>query len=183
MVNQIRRSRSILSWSGLSLQYKFIILYIAFALVIIIALTGFFLHRQTNQLKVQYYCPLKSNRHVDDSDGIRSHQRIDPLQWSDSELAYGKSIHIQNFPKAHRVKRFRLVLSTKRTEYVVTNDLFQNSTDETKIKCSIRWKIEPFHREAKQVTGLESCQCRKQRAQRNHIGCPQTRHLPFRICC
>ena len=33
------------------------------------------------------------------------------------------------------------------------------------------WKIEQFHREAKQVTGVENCQCRKQRAQRNHIGC------------
>ena len=62
---------------------------------------------------------------------------------------------------------------TERTEYVVTNDLTQDSTGETQkhAKSSIRWKIEQFHRQAKQVTGLESCQCRKQRAVRNHIGC------------
>ena len=26
--------------------------------------------------------------------------------------------------------------------------------------CDVRWKIEQFHREAKQLTGLEKCQCR-----------------------
>lgn len=34
-----------------------------------------------------------------------------------------------------------------------------------------RWKIEQLHREDKQVTGLERCQCHKARIQRNHIGC------------
>jgi macrodomain Ter protein organizer (MatP/YcbG family) len=28
-----------------------------------------------------------------------------------------------------------------------------------------------FHREAKQLTGIERCQCRKARIQRNHIAC------------
>ncbi len=69
------------------------------------------------------------------------------------------------------MKLFRLVLSTGHTEYVVTNDLTQDSTSETQKHCSIRFKIEQFHRQVKQVTGLESCQCRKQRAVRNHIGC------------
>jgi hypothetical protein len=34
---------------------------------------------------------------------------------------------------------------------------------------ALRWKIEQFHRELKQLTGLEKCQCRKRRIQRNHI--------------
>ena len=34
-----------------------------------------------------------------------------------------------------------------------------------------RWKIEEFHREIKQLTGIENCQCRKSRIQRNHIAC------------
>jgi hypothetical protein len=34
----------------------------------------------------------------------------------------------------------------------------------------VRWKIEEFHREAtKQLTGIEGCQCRAGRIQRNHI--------------
>jgi hypothetical protein len=36
--------------------------------------------------------------------------------------------------------------------------------------CDVRWKIEEFHRQLKQLTGVESCQCRKARIQRNHIG-------------
>lgn len=32
------------------------------------------------------------------------------------------------------------------------------------------WKIEEFHLEIKQLTGIESCQCRA-RIQRNHIAC------------
>ena len=39
----------------------------------------------------------------------------------------------------------------------------------------MRWVIEQLHRELKQLTGIEKCQCRKQRAQRNHIAyCYQT---------
>ncbi|MGD1856635.1 MAG: hypothetical protein ACFB2W_20545 [Leptolyngbyaceae cyanobacterium] len=37
--------------------------------------------------------------------------------------------------------------------------------------CSYRWRIEQLHREGKQTTGLEHCQCRLARIQRNHIGC------------
>ena len=33
----------------------------------------------------------------------------------------------------------------------------------------MRWKIEQFHREIKQLTGIEQHQCRKARIQRNHI--------------
>ena len=35
----------------------------------------------------------------------------------------------------------------------------------------VRWKIEEFHRETKQLTGIEGCQCRTGRIQRNHIAC------------
>jgi hypothetical protein len=35
----------------------------------------------------------------------------------------------------------------------------------------MRWYIEQFHREIKQLTGVEKCECRKQRIQRNHIAC------------
>ena len=69
------------------------------------------------------------------------------------------------------MKVFRLVLSSKRTDYVVTNDINQDSAQAAKDNRGLCWKIEQFHREAKQVTGVEKCQCRKQRAQRNHIGC------------
>jgi Transposase DDE domain len=69
------------------------------------------------------------------------------------------------------VKLFRVNVSTNRTDYIATNDLSQSSTDVVQKVCKIRWKIEEFHREIKQLTGIESCQCRKARLQKNHIAC------------
>ena len=69
------------------------------------------------------------------------------------------------------MKLFRVVVSESHTDWVITNDLSQNSTNATRDVCAIRWKIEQFHRELKQLTGVEKCQCRKGRIQRNHIAC------------
>lgn len=122
-------------------------------------------------LEKVYYCPLKDNRQVDDSSGQQSYRRVDSLLWSSTELEQGKRIKIKGFPKDNKVQCFRVVVSTHRTDFVVTNDLAQNSTQATQQVCGFRWKIEQLHREGKQVTGLEACQCRKARIQRNHIGC------------
>jgi hypothetical protein len=118
-----------------------------------------------------YYCPLKDNRQVDDSGGRPPYQRVDTLSWTAAALAQGKCMKIKGFPKAHTVQLFRVVVSPHRTDYVVTNDLAQASTAATQEACGFRWKIEQLHRAGKQVTGLERCQCRKARIQRNHIGC------------
>jgi Transposase DDE domain len=119
----------------------------------------------------RYYCPLKANRQVDDSGAARPYQRIDALLWSDQEHQTGKRIKIKGFPGDHHVQLFRVVVSTHRTEWVVTNDPAADSTAVTQEVCALRWKIEQLHREAKQVTGLERCQCRTARIQRNHIAC------------
>ncbi len=119
-----------------------------------------------------YYCPLPDNRQIDEGDGsVINYRRVDSLSWNEQETAQGKNIHVKDFPKGHRLQLFRLVVSADRTDYVVTNDLTQDSTNETRQVCAIRWKIEQLHREVKQVTGLEQCQCRKSRIQRNHIAC------------
>lgn len=118
-----------------------------------------------------YYCPLKTNRLVDDSGGSELYKRIDRLNWTATEAQIGKLIKVRGFPKDKKVKLFRVIVSTDKTEYVVTNDLAQDSTDDTQKVCAVRWKIEQFHREVKQTTGIESCQCRKARIQRNHIAC------------
>jgi len=46
------------------------------------------------------------------------------------------------------------VVSTDRTDYIVTNDLSQNSTDEVQEANAVRWKVEEFHRGVKQLTGI-----------------------------
>jgi len=119
-----------------------------------------------------YYGPVQANRQVDEGDGTRvTYQRVDSLQWSQQEKLSGKNVHVKDFPKGHRLQLFRLVVSPDRTDYIVTNDVTQHSTADTQRVCAIRWKIEQLHREAKQVTGLERCQCRVARIQRNHIAC------------
>ncbi len=122
-------------------------------------------------LQKLYYCPLKANRQVDDSDGTRPYERVDALTWSMTEAHVGKRIKIKGFPKDHHVQLFRVVASTRRTDWIVTNDPAADATDVTQAACDVRWKIEQLHREGKQLTGLERCQCRKARIQRNHIAC------------
>ena len=153
--------------------------------------------KRIEKLEKVYYCPLKSNRLVSD-DEQAEHKRVDSLTWSEDEAHRGKLVHIRKFPKGHRVKLFRLAFSTERTEYIITNDVSQDSANAAQDECRIRWKKSPqqgvscryrtavsmtrcylllktpfeqFHRETKQVTGIEACQCRSPRAQRNHVAC------------
>ena len=63
------------------------------------------------------------------------------------------------------------MLSTQRTDYVVTNEMTQDNVKVVQDVCGFRWKVEQFHRETKQLTGIEGNQCRKSRIVRNHICC------------
>lgn len=116
-----------------------------------------------------FYCPLKKNRQVDDSGGKQPYQAIERLDWTAEELLSGKTVKVKKFASETYLKLFRVTVSTNRTDYIATNDITQSDTDEAQKASSQRWKIEQFHREAKQITGIEYCQCRLNRSQRNHI--------------
>lgn len=118
-----------------------------------------------------FYCPLKSNRKVDDSKGKAPYKQVSQLNWTEAEKQQGKLIKINGFPKDYKVQLFRVAVATNRTDWVVTNDTTQDNSDDTRQVCAIRWKIEQFHRELKQLTGIEKNQCRKARIQRNHVCC------------
>ena len=120
-----------------------------------------------------FYCPIQSNRKVSQKYGTEKYQyqSANSLDWTEQEENFGKTVHVKEFPAGFEVKLFRIVASNGDTEWVVTND---ESPIETKVAqkvCGFRWKVEQFHREIKQVTGIEECQCRSSRAQKNHIGC------------
>ena len=117
-----------------------------------------------------YYAPLKRNRLVSISVAA-GYQRVETLTWGSGEATTGKLVHINKFPKGHQVKLFRIASASGRTEYIATNDLSQCDAETTEKRVRLRWKIEQLHRELKQTTGLGACQCRKHRAQRNHIAC------------
>jgi len=119
----------------------------------------------------RFYCPVKSDRQVDDSGGVQPYRRVAALDWNGAELTRGKTIKIKGFPGAYKVQVFRVVVSSHRTEYVVTNDTAQTSAEGAREECAVRWKIEEMHRGIKQLTGIERCQCRKASCQRNHIHC------------
>jgi len=80
------------------------------------------------------------------------------------------TIRLQKVPFA--VQLFKLVATNGDIEWVVTNDpastltrqVVQDATD-------VRWQVDELHRSLKQLTGSERCQCRKARAQRNHLAC------------
>jgi len=118
-----------------------------------------------------YYCPLKDNRQVDASGASKPYQRVDSLAWTKEEEQQGKVIKIKGFPAEHKVKVFRVALSTQRTDYVVTNEMEQDNPEVVHDLCGFRWQVEQFHRETKQLTGIEGNQCRRARLVRNHIGC------------
>ena len=122
-----------------------------------------------HKAKKIYYCPLKSNRKVDDSDQANNYQSVSELTWSEQELKSGKTVHLKGLSEPKKVTLFRVVISNGQTDFVVTNDLTQNSTDAVQKVTSNRWKIEQFHRELKGLTGVEECECRLSRSQRNHI--------------
>ena len=123
------------------------------------------------ELKKIFYCPLKTNRLVDDSRKAQPYRPVGQLLWSVDEHKEGKTIKIKDYPKDHKVRLFRVPVSTDRTDFIATNDKTCHSSDAARSVCAVRWKIEQLHREIKQTCGIERCQCRLNRIQRNHIAC------------
>jgi hypothetical protein len=116
-----------------------------------------------------YYCPIPCNRLTDESGGVEEYKRVDALEWTEADLEHGKLVKLSRFPRDHKVKLFRVTVSEGRTEYVITNERTQSDGGHVRRECAVRWHIEEFHRELKQLTGIAKCQCRKERIQRNHI--------------
>ena len=116
-----------------------------------------------------FYCVLKSNRMVDDSEGRRDYRPVRELDWPPEACKRGKRVKIRGFPADFKVQLFRVVVSPDRTDWLVTNDLTQDNAQDAQEVSARRWKIEQWHREIKQLTGIEKCQCRLNRSQRNHI--------------
>ena len=78
----------------------------------------------------------------------------------------GLKVHLRGYDW---ITVYRFVAKNGRTDFIGTN--MENPTKE-KVETLVkrRWSIEVFHRELKQTCGLENCQSRTGRAQRNHIG-------------
>jgi hypothetical protein len=101
-------------------------------------------------------------------------KHVSDLGWQDKTAegkylrTYGKVIRVDFLPADIQLKLF-LVTAKHRMEYLVTNQVGIETTEDAKQVGGFRWNIEQFHREVKQLTGVAKCQARKGRKQRNHI--------------
>ena len=73
-------------------------------------------------------------------------------------------------PEFGLVRVFRIVAPNGDTTHWATNELGM-AEDTRRMFAELSWGIEEYHRGLKQFTGVERCQARAERSQRNHIGC------------
>jgi hypothetical protein len=109
---------------------------------------------------------LKSNRMVSLSPQT-GYIHLDELEWSEEQLTNGQMVKLKELP--FQVRLFKLVATNGDIEWLITNHPGFTNQQAIKQASDVRWQVEQFHRELKQLTGSEKCQCRKARAQRTHI--------------
>lgn len=120
-----------------------------------------------HRLDLTFYTTLKSNRLVSLDDG-ETWLHLQDFEWTDDMNHNGIIVRLSKIPFA--VKLFKLVATNGDIDWVVTNNLDSTITTQVAQDANdVRWEVEQFHRELKQLTGSEKCQCRKQRSQRNHL--------------
>ena len=94
------------------------------------------------------------------------------LTWTETELDWGKLVHLREFLRGLELKSFRIAASTSGMELVVTNDP-SSSNAEVVQQCRTsvgRWS-RFFHHELKDTTGVEACQVRKACSAQPHRLC------------
>ena len=122
-----------------------------------------------NTLKRTFYTTLKSNRMISLSKE-EGYVHLDAIEWTPERLQTGVVVKLKKVP--FKVKLFKLVAPDGDIDWLITNELDDNLTTQVAQDANdVRWRVEEFHRELKQLTGSEKCQCRKARSQHNHIAC------------
>lgn len=124
-----------------------------------------FIHR----LAKVFVTTLKENRCVSLSPE-QGYIHLQQIEWTEEQLRYGITIKLKEVP--FKVQLFKGVATNGDIDWVITNRAPRSmDTPVVQNENQRRWMIERLHRELKQLTGIEKCQCRKQRAQRNHFFC------------
>lgn len=132
------------------------------------------------RLGMVFVTTLKSNRLVSlTPEGGYIH--LQDLLWDADRLEHGVSIKLKELP--FRVQLFKVVATNGDIDWVITNQPERTlTTHDIQHQNAVRWQIEQLHRELKQLTGSEKCECRKARSQRNHLGCCYHAWLALRLC-
>jgi hypothetical protein len=127
-----------------------------------------FIHR----LGRYFITTVKRNRKVSLSKEA-GYVNLEDLPWDEESLRHGMVVKLKELP--FKVRLFVVASPTGGIDWVITNrpDDPQRPMTAHAIQAenAVRWHVEQFHREVKQLTGTEKCQCRKARSQRNHLAC------------
>ena len=125
--------------------------------------------KRVHRLGLIFYTTLKSNRLVSLSKES-GYVHLDEIEWTEERLENGIVVKLKKVP--FKVKLFKVVAKNRDIDWIITNDLDETMTTQVAQEANdLRWQVEEFHRELKQLTGSEKCQCRKARSQRNHLAC------------
>ena len=125
--------------------------------------------KRVHRLGLVFYTTLKSNRLVSLSKE-EGYVHLDELDWTSERMKNGVVVKLKKVPL--KVKLFKVVATNGDVDWVITNDLDETLTTQVAQEADkLRWQVEEFHRELKQLTGSEKCQCRTARSQRNHLAC------------
>jgi hypothetical protein len=116
---------------------------------------------------------LKENRLVNpDRTGNRAVKEVEIAE-------SGSVVHLKEYGM---IKVFKIVAPDGDIEYWATNDLQMSELNRIKYGNEA-WTIENFHRGIKQFSGIERCQARSRRVQRNHIGMALRAFLRLEVHC
>ena len=66
---------------------------------------------------------------------------------SSEEVEWGKFLKVKGMPKDCKLKLFRVLVSTHRTDYLLTNEAEPRDMAAAEQESSVHWTIEQFHRE------------------------------------
>jgi hypothetical protein len=122
-----------------------------------------FIHR----LNKIFYTTLKVNRLVSVAKD-QAYIHLEAVTWTEDQYRCGQRVRLKEVP--FDVRLFKLVATDGDIEWIVTNDITSDLTlSIVSGRNAVRWDIECLHRELKQLTGIERCQCQRTWAQRNHI--------------
>lgn len=131
------------------------------------------------RLDMFFVTTLKENRLVSLSkQGGYIH--LQDIEWSTYDLTYGVSVKLKEVP--FKVQLFKVVAINGDIDWVITNHPDGTfTTSDIQDENAVRWQIEQLHRELKQLTGTEKCECRKARSQRNHLACCYLAWLSLKV--
>jgi putative transposase len=116
--------------------------------------------KQVRDFGWRWLTRLKGNRKVTPDDRVT--RTLDEI----AIPAEGMDLHLTGYG---RIRVFRLDAPDGDTEYWATHDLTMDGLTRRKY-AEWGFAIENYHRDVKQNCGVEACQARSERAQRNHIG-------------